>query len=221
MHAVNDELARRNMVLQQVRPWDVIHPRVLEAMADVPREAFVPEAWRHLAFADFELPLSADARMLPPRIEGRLLQALDLKPGERVLEIGTGSGFFTALMARLGATVTSVEYDPELLEAARARLAEQEIDRVTLSQGNGATGCPVPGPWEAIVITGGLSFLPDDYREALAVGGRLVAFIGDAPLQQAIRITRTDTAAWHSTALFETGVPMLRGGAARRPAFVF
>lgn len=205
--------ARFNMIQQQVRPWDVLNDRALEAMAAIAREQFVPDAYRGLAYADFAVPINAETYMLPPTVVGRLLQALDVQPGERVLEIGTGSGYITACLHHLGGRVLSVEMDSTLAAAARSRLAALKIKGVEIRDGDALAGAVAGGPFDAIAINGSMpsaASLPM-LREQLAVGGRLFAVIGDAPAMTATLITRSDSHNFHSQRLFETCIPVLSG----------
>ncbi|MBN2886032.1 MAG: protein-L-isoaspartate O-methyltransferase [Chromatiaceae bacterium] len=205
------DLARFNMIQQQVRPWDVLDERVLEAMAEVPREAFVPDAYRGLAYADIEIPLGETSRMLAPKVVGHLLQALAVRPEERVLEIGAGSGYLSACLSRLGASVLSLELDPVLAERARARLAEQAIEQVEIRCGDGLAGAPDEAPFDAIALTGSLpTEAPLARLQAqLAIGGRLFCILGTAPAMEALLITRVAGDRFERVALFETEVPAL------------
>jgi protein-L-isoaspartate(D-aspartate) O-methyltransferase len=205
------ECARFNMIQQQIRPWGVLDAAVVEALAALPRESFVPDAYRGLAYADIEIPLGETSQMLAPKIVGRLLQALELKPGERVLEIGTGSGYVTACLRRLGVQVVSVEIDVDLAAAARGRLTALKLDRVEVREGDGLAGAVAGGPFDAIVVTGSL---PTDAAvprllNQLAIGGRLVCIIGQTPVMECIRITRIAGQEVRRESLFETSVPAL------------
>ncbi len=203
-------LARHNMVEQQVRPWEVLDQKVLDVLEAVPREDFVPPEWRNLAYADEFIPLPGGEVMLPPRIEARLLQALDVQPEETVLEVGTGSGYFTALLAKLARHVYSVEIDPELSASAGEKLREHGIANVTLEVGDAARGWDRHAPYNAIAITGSLPELPDAFREQLTIGGRLVAIVGEAPVMEAVLIRRLGESEWSEEFLFETVVPPLK-----------
>lgn len=220
MTDLNIDQARFNMVEQQVRTWDVLDQRVLDVMAATPRERFVPEQYRNLAFADLEIPLGHGEVMMAPKLEGRLLQALDIQAENRVLEIGTGSGYVTACLAKLGASVVTVEIVPELSQAAHQRLAGQELENVVYHVGDGATGWPAAGEFEVIALTGSVPVLPDAFKQQLTIGGRLFAIVGEAPAMEALLVTRVGAREWISESLFETVVPPLRN--AVRPAqFVF
>lgn len=220
MVELNVAAARFNMIEQQVRPWDVLEPAVLEVLAAVPREAFVPEGYGALAFADLELPLGHGEAMMAPKLEGRLLQALAPRPGDTVLEIGTGSGFLTACLARLARQVHSVELYGDLLAAARERLAAQGVGNVTLEEGDGARGWERHGPYDVIAVTGSLPLLADELRRQLKVGGRLFAVVGEGPAMAATLITRVAPEGWSAETLFETALKPL-ANAPRAAAFRF
>jgi len=211
---MNVEQARHNMIQQQIRPWEVLDPRVLELLQEVPREEFVPAAWRHLAFVDMNIPLGHGEVMMAPRVEARLLQALEIKPGDRVLEVGTGSGYLTALLARLAAEVFSVDIEPEFAASARDKLAAHGFSNVSVEAGDGARSWDRHGPYDVIVLTGSVPVLPEGHRQALAVGGRLAAIVGSAPVMEATVVRRTAADGWQSTGLFETELPPLRNAEA-------
>jgi protein-L-isoaspartate(D-aspartate) O-methyltransferase len=214
------ERARYNMVEQQIRPWDVHDEAVLDALFKLRRENFVPEAYRKLALADLQLPIGHGEVMLEPKLEARILQLLDVEPGERVLEVGTGSGYLTALLARFAHHVYSVEIVPELAEAAAHRLQSRGIRNVTLEVGDAAQGWERHAPYDVIVLTGSLPALPESFQNSLKIGGRLFAVVGDAPAMRAERITRVAPDAFRREDLFETCIPPLRN--AQQPArFVF
>jgi protein-L-isoaspartate(D-aspartate) O-methyltransferase len=201
---MNLEQARANMVEQQIRPWEVLDPAVLELLYAVPREAFVPEPLRNLAFADLELPIGEGERMMAPKVEARILQALALRKTERVLEVGTGSGYLTALLARSAAQVHSLEIRPALAAVGRANLERHGIDNVTLEVGDGARGDAKRAPYDAIVLTGSTPVLPASLREQLAPGGRLFAVVGEAPVMAARLVTCTAPGAYATLDMFDT-----------------
>lgn len=209
MNALNFEQARFNMIEQQVRPWDVLDDRVLRALAEVPRENFVPERYRSLAFSDLSIPLDHDQAMMAPKVEGRLLQALDVKPGDRALEIGTGSGYLTACLAHLGAQVHSVDLFDSFVEQARPKLDAAYPGRVTLETRDAAAGWDQLRAFDAIAVTGSLPVLHRGFHEALTIGGRLFVVAGRPPAMQALLITRTGTSEWTQESLFETSLPAL------------
>jgi len=209
MTQIDIEQARFNMIEQQVRPWDVLDPRVLDVMSAIPREDFVPEKYRSLAFADINIPLGHDQVMMAPKTEGRLLQALDVQAGDSVLEIGTGSGYLTACLSRLGNHVTSVEIFPEFREAAAAKLAAHGYRNVTLKDTDAANGIGSDTRYDVIAVTGSLPLLQRQFHDNLAVGGRLFVITGMPPVMEALLITRIDERNWSRESLFETSLPPL------------
>lgn len=214
------EVARANMVESQIRTWEVLDQRVLDLVLEVKRESFVPPAYRDLAFADMEIPLGHGEVMLAPKLEARLVQELGLNPTDRVLEIGTGSGYMTALLARLAAQVVSVEIVPDFSRAAAARLAENGIRNAALEIGDGALGWARSAPYDAILVTGSLPMLPEDFPAQLAPGGRLIAVVGRAPIMTAQLVTCLAPGKITTVGLFETSIPPLKH--AREPErFVF
>jgi len=220
MTQIDTDKARFNMIEQQIRPWDVLDQRVLDTVARVPREDFVPPAYRNLAFADFGIPLDHGQTMMPPRLEARLLQSLDPRPFELVLEVGTGSGYLTALLASLAKHVYSVEIDSDLLQAAAGHLSEHGIHNVTLEQGDGADGWDAHAPYDVIAVTGSVPQVPDGLRQNLRVGGRLFVVVGEPPVMAARLITRVTEAAFASQDLFETELaPLMHAAPPQR--FVF
>ena len=216
--SMNFDQARFAMIEQQVRPWDVLDPRVLEAMSTVRREDFVPAAHRNLAFADLPLPLAHGEVMMKPVLEGRMLQALALEPGEEVLEIGTGSGFVTACLAHLARAVTSIDIHADFIEAARARLEATGIGNARLECADALSWQP-GRQFDAIAVTGAVAQVPQAFTDWLRPGGRLFVVRGQSPVQEAVRATRRGDVL-HYESLFETDIPYLRG-AAPAPAFTF
>jgi len=214
------ERARFNMVEQQIRTWEVLDPRVLELLFRVRREDYVPEAYRALAFADMEIPLGHGEKMLAPRLEARLLQELEIQTSDRILEVGTGSGYMTALLARLGGHVYSVEIVPELSSRAAERLRRDAVSNVTLDVGDGARGWDRHGPYDAIVLTGSVPLLPESFLKSLNPGGRLIAVVGEPPVMEAQLVSCVTTGVYNTVGLFETCIPPLRN-AARPNKFVF
>ncbi len=215
---MNTEKARFNMVEQQIRPWNVLDPNVLDLLFEVRREEFVPQNYRSLAFADIEIPLSPAAVMMPPRMEARLLQELELSPDAQILEVGTGSGYMTALLASQGAHVTSLEIDPALQAQAQANLDEAGIENVTLVLGDGRKGHEAGEPYDAIVLTGSVPAIPEILLHQLALGGRLMAVVGTGSVMEVVRIHCTGPGTYSRERLFETTVPPLEN-AARTTAF--
>lgn len=208
--SLNVELARHNMIEQQVRPWDVLDSRVLEALSAVRREDFVPAGCRNLAFADIELPLGQNETMMKPVVEGRILQAAAPEKGERVLEIGTGSGFLTACLARLAAEVVSVEQHAEFVEAARVHLAGAAVRNASVECAEAVLGFTPSGRFDVMVVTGAVAILPPRWREWIKPGGRLVCVVGETPGQRALLCTRDANGGWTDQAMFETELPYLR-----------
>jgi len=214
------ELARHNMIEQQIRPWEVLDPRVLALIGDVRREDFVPQQYRKLAFVDMNIPIGHDQVMMEPKLEARLLQELDLKSTDRVLEVGTGSGYLTALLAKLAAEVVSVEIHADLSKAAQQKLGAQGINNVHLQIGDAANAWDNGAPFDAIVLTGSVPAIPAGHRDNLAVGGRLVAVVGQSPAMQATVLTRIDAQDWSERSVFDTDLPRLLN-TQEAPAFVF
>lgn len=210
MSEMSTETARHNMIEQQIRPWDVLDNTVLSLIADVPREEFVPAEFHNLAFADINIPLANGAVMMSPKLEARMLQALDIKPTETALEIGTGSGYVTALLSKLARHVYSVDIEEDFVNAARNKLNDDGVVNVTIEQGDAAAGWAQHGPYDVIAVTGSLPVLPDGLRESLKVGGRLFVIEGDSPVMEAKLITRLSDTEFHSENLFETELPSLR-----------
>ncbi|MEO7325586.1 MAG: protein-L-isoaspartate O-methyltransferase [Dokdonella sp.] len=206
---INSELARQNMIENQVRTWEVLDARVLEALGTVRREDFVPARHRNLAFADMALPIGHGEAMFKPVVEGRILQAIALIPGERVLEIGTGTGFLTACMAQLGATVHSVERHADLAEAARAQLAAAQLRNAKVEVADALRDFASSESFDVVVAGGAVHALPDRFRDWVRPGGRLFAIVGDSPAMQATLFERVDATHWQQESLFETDVPYL------------
>ena len=201
---MNLEQARTNMVEQQIRTWEVLDQEVLDLLYVIPREEFVPQQHRALAFSDLELPIGEGERMWQPKLEARVLQELALKRTDRVLEVGTGSGYLTALMAHRAAEVCSVEIRPALAAFGRANLERHGTDNVILESGDAARGWARHAPYDAIVLTGSTPILPQAFLDQLAPGGRLFAVVGEAPAMQARLVTSSGPGASSSVDLFET-----------------
>lgn len=206
---MNFDQARFAMIQQQVRPWEVLDPRVLEALTTLRREDFVPPAYRQMAFADLPLPLAHGETMMKPVVEGRLLQALDLEPGDEVLEIGTGTGFVTACLARLAREVTSIDIHDDFVEAARRRLSQCEIINARLETADALTWKP-GRQFDAIAVTGAVARIPELFAGWLKPNGRMFAICGYSPVQEAMRVTRRGENL-HSESLFESDIPYLHG----------
>jgi protein-L-isoaspartate(D-aspartate) O-methyltransferase len=209
MNQTELEQARFNMIEQQIRPWDVLDQRVLDTMQMIPRENFVPEQYRSLAFADTNIPLGHDQVMMAPNVEGRLLQALAIQPDDTILEIGTGSGYLTACLARLGRHVTSIDIEPEFTAQAAAKLAAQGISNVTLETADAAGGVERGKSFDVIAVTGSLPLLQQQFHNNLNTGGRLFVISGQPPIMEALLITRINASSWTRESLFETSIPPL------------
>ena len=207
---MNVEQARFNMIEQQIRPWEVLDQEVLDLLFVVRREEFVPPAYKSLAFADLEIPLGYGASMLAPKIEARVLQELQLKPSDRVLEIGAGSGHMAALLAAKAEQVYSVEIVPELAQMARDNLRRQGIDNVMVEEGDGARGWAAHAPYDVIVLSGSTPLLPPAFLQQLKSGGRLFAVVGEAPVMEGQLVTHSGEGIYQTINLFETSVAPLR-----------
>ena len=205
---MNLEQARFNMVEQQIRPWEVLDAEVLNLLYAVHREEFVPAAHRGLAFSDLEIPLYTGAApgeyMMQPKLEARILQELSVKKSDKVLEVGTGSGYLTALLAHRALSVVSIELNPAIKSIGEKNLAPQAFNNISLALGDGAQGWTKAAPYDVIVLTGSTPVLPQTLLEQLKPGGRLFAVVGDAPVMEARLVTCNAPGAFQSTVLFET-----------------
>jgi len=217
---MNFDHARYNMVEQQIRPWEVLDERVLSLLEDIQREDFVPVRYRKLAFADLNIPLEHGQVMMKPVVEGRMLQALDIKPDETVLEIGTGSGFITACLSRLGRTVVSVEIFEDLSEAAGRVINEKGLENVELFTGDVLGGWQPEQAHDVVVVTGSTPRVPEHFRGWVNPGGRMFIVNGDSPAMEARLLTRLNVAEWREESLFETDLPRLVN-AEQPPQFEF
>jgi protein-L-isoaspartate(D-aspartate) O-methyltransferase len=207
---MNQEQARLNMVESQIRTWEVLDQTVLDLLMTIKREEFVPEKYRDLAFADMEIPLGHGEAMLAPKMEARMIQELDVRKTDKILEVGTGSGYVTALLAKLGGQVVSVERIKEFSQAATRKLAGHGLQNVQLLSGDGAEGWPAQAPYDVILLSGSVPVLSAAFQEQLAIGGRLLAVIGESPVMTAYLITRVSERAFNSVGLFETSIPALQ-----------
>jgi len=203
------EQARTNMVEQQIRTWEVLDQDVLDLLYVVPREEFVAPKQRALAFSDMQLPIIEGARMWEPKLEARVLQELEVHKTDRVLEVGTGSGYLTALLAHRAAHVFSVEINPALAAFGRHNLERHGTTNITLEVGDAARGWPTDAPYQVIVLTGSTPVLPRAFYQQLDVGGRLFAVVGELPVMTARLVTCTGPGAFHTVDLFETVVAPL------------
>ena len=210
MSEMNIELARHNMIEQQIRPWEVLDQKVLSLIADVPREEFVPAAYTNLAFVDMSVPIGYNEVMMPPKLEARMLQALNIQPTDTVLEIGTGTGYVTTLLSKLARYVYSVDIHEEFVASAQGKLASDGTVNVTIEQGDAAQGWDNYAPYDVIAVTGSLPVLPNVFQESLAIGGRLFVIVGDSPVMEAKLITRVGQNEYQEENLFETDMPPLR-----------
>ncbi len=221
---MNFEQARTNMVEQQIRTWEVLDQSVLDLLYAVPREDFVAPAYRMLAFADMEIPLEAGVKggetMMAPKMEARIVQELALRKTDRVLEVGTGSGYLTALLAHRAAQVYSLEIRPSLCAFGRANLERHGADNVAVEVGDGSRGDPKRAPYDAIVLTGSTPVLPRSLLEQLAPGGRLLAVVGEPPVMVARLVTCTAPGAYRTVELFDAVLAPLVN-AERAPRFKF
>jgi len=212
---MNIETARFNMIEQQIRPWEVLDGQVLSLLSVVKRENFVPLAHKALAFADLEIPLQASGSqgqcMLAPKVEARLLQDAALQSTDKVLEIGTGSGYMAALLAHQAASVLSIEIDPTLAQLARHNLHSAGINNVEVRQADGSQGAPADGPFDVIVLSGSVPDVPQHLLNQLKLGGRLLAIVGEEPVMRASIITRKGEQQWQTSEPWDTMAPRLQG----------
>jgi protein-L-isoaspartate(D-aspartate) O-methyltransferase len=212
MTAFNFEQARFNMIEQQIRPWDVLDQRALDTLAQTPREDFVPERYRNLAFSDVAIPLGHGEFMLKPNVEGRILQALALQPTDHVLEVGTGSGYLTACLARMTTSVVSVDIIADFTEDARRKLKARGLSNVMLHTGDASRSWG-KHRYQAIAVTGSVAKVDEIWRQSLSLGGRLFIVVGQPPIMEALLITRVGEREWTRESLFDTELPPLHGAA--------
>lgn len=207
---MNFEKARFNMVEQQIRPWEVLDFDVLDLLMSVRREEFVPEAYKSLALSEAEIPLGHGGSMLIPVIEGKILQAIQVKRSDKVLEVGAGSGYFAALLAARADWVRTVEIDPALVTMAHENLKRYGVENVIVEEGDAIRGWPGNAPYDLIVVSGGVPFIPETLLQQLKVGGRLFAFVGEPQLMTATLVTQVSEGNFRTESLFENAVPMMR-----------
>jgi protein-L-isoaspartate(D-aspartate) O-methyltransferase len=210
MPNIDVQKARFNMIEQQIRPWNVLDAGVLALLASVRRDAFVADAHKALAYADLEIPLAGGQCMLAPRMEARLLQDLNVKKTDKVLEIGTGSGFLTALLAHQAASVLSLELNPELVAFAKSNLQKAGISNADVRQGDGSQGAAANGPFDVIVLGGSVADIPHHLLEQLTIGGRLAAVVGDEPVMCATFVTRTSATDFRTSQPWDCDAPRLQ-----------
>ena len=205
--------ARFNMIEQQIRPWEVLDPNVLSLLSTVRREDFVPLAHKALAFVDMEIPLGTAPSqvMLAPRVQARLLQDLAVHKSDKVLDIGTGSGFMAALLGHQAHSVLSLELDPALAAQAQANLRQAGVSNVTVRQADGSQGAPADGPFDVILLSGSVAEVPAALLQQLSIGGRLAAIVGDEPMMRATLITRSGDNSWTTTEPWDCNAPRLSG----------
>ncbi len=208
---MNFEKARFNMVQQQIRPWEVLDQRVLDAVQSLRRDEFVPDAYRKLAYADIRVPIGEGQVMMTPKVEARLAQELRLTDTDKVLEVGTGSGFLTALLASLAGQVHSIEIHEALSRVAATRLADHGITNVSLEVGDAARGWSASAPYDAIAVTGSMPTMEEALRQQLTVGGRLFVIVGESPVMEAMVVTRVGERDYATETIFETDLPPLEG----------
>jgi protein-L-isoaspartate(D-aspartate) O-methyltransferase len=212
---MNNDIARFNMIEQQIRPWDVLDGQVLSLLSVVKREDFVPMAHKALAFVDMEVPLSSSSKdgqvMLAPRVEARFLQDAAIQATDKVLEIGTGSGYMAALVAKQAASVLSLEIDAGLAQQARTNLQVAGITNVEVRQADGSQGAPADGPFDVIFLSGSVPEVPQALLNQLKTGGRLLAVVGEDPVMRASVITRTGDQQWQTSEPWDTLAPRLQG----------
>ena len=218
--AMNVEQARSNMIENQIRPWEVLDQKVLDLLYTVKREDFVPGAYRMLAFSDLEIPLDHGEQMWQPKMEARVLQELAVKPTDQILEIGTGSGYFAALLAHRAQHVYSVEIRPELKALGETNLRRAGVTNVTVELGDGARGWTKHAPYDIIVLTGSTPVLPQQFLQQMKVGARLFAVVGNPPVMAARLVTCTGEGIYNSIDLLETSIaPLANALAGERFSF--
>ena len=211
--------ARRQMVDQQIRTWEVLDPRVLDALSAVPREAFVPPEYRELAFADTPIPIGFGQSMLAPKLQGRILQALGVSAADSVLEVGSGTGYLSACLSILGCSTYSIDIHPGLVHSATANLRAVPQAKVQFEIRDAYGAAPL-GEYDVVAVTGSLPIYDTRFERALRVGGRLFAIVGEAPVMDAILVRRVDSNEWIRESLFETVVePLINAAAAQK--FIF
>ena len=204
------EVAKFNMIQQQIRPWEVLDDQVLAVLDEIDRQDFVQDCYKGLAYADCRVPISTGASMFPPVIEGRMLQALLIENDDKILEIGSGSGYITACLEKLGKQVVSLEINPETLDLAKQNIASYNFNNVEFEQAD-AFNCKYDQAFDAIVVGGAVRKVPENLKQALNIGGRMFIIVGQSPVMQALLITRASIDEWITQSLFETDLPELTG----------
>ena len=208
---MNFDQARENMIKQQIRPWEVIDEKTLDLLEEIHREDFIADQYKHLALADINIPLLHGQATMTPKVEARLLQHLAVQPYEKILEIGTGCGYLTALLANSGNFVHSIDIFPEFMEHAKPRFKQYGLENIELYVGDAIHGWPGQGPYDVIVVTGSVPILELYFQQQLNIGGRLFVIVGQSPAMDARLITKTGADAWSDESLFETDLPALIG----------
>ncbi|MDC1387208.1 protein-L-isoaspartate O-methyltransferase [Candidatus Thioglobus sp.] len=203
--------ARKNVIEHQVRPWGGLNVRANQALTDTPRENFVPEEYQKLVFADIEIPLNKVGKMLSPKIEGRILDSLDLKGHENVLEVGTGSGYFTSVLSLLSNSVISIDADKDLHALAKSKINKLNLSNITLKHESFLTSNFENGQFDAIVLGCALPEINKDLKKLLNLGGKLFVVVGSKNQMHATLVTRLNENEWHSKSLFETHLDIMRG----------
>ena len=203
--------ARKNVIEQQVRPWGGLNVRANQALTNIPRENFVPEEYQKLVFADIEIPLNKTDKMLSPKIEGRILDSLDLKGHENVLEVGTGSGYFTSVLSSLSNSVTSIEANKDLYTLAKSKISKLKLNNITLKHESFLTSNFEHGQFDAIILGCALPEINKDLKKLLNLGGKLFVVVGEKNQMHATLVTRLNDNEWHSKSLFETYLDIMKG----------
>lgn len=216
---MNTETVREQMIEQQVRAGDVLDERVLDAMREVPRELFAPQSYRQIAYVDAAIPIGHGQSMLPPMLQGRILQALDAEPNDVALLVGAGTGYVAACLGRLVARIRALEIFPDLAEQARTNLLSVAVNNASVDVEDGMQ-VDEQGAYDVIAVTGALPVYDERFQRALRIGGRLFVVVGSEPVMEAWRITRIGEREWQRESLFETVIEPLIN-APRPPAFVF
>jgi len=207
------EAARMNMIEQQIRTWEVLDQQVLDTLCEIKREDFIPEEYKKLAFSDINIPLAHGQITMQPKLEARIVQSLKINETDNILEIGTGCGYLTAVLASFGKTVTSLDIFPEFTQSAQRKLNDHNIHNAELITADGIHGWPSDSPYDVIVLTGSQPILNDEFQQQLKTGGRLFAIEGESPVMNASVITRINDNQWSSEVIFETDVHALIGSA--------
>ncbi|MEJ2760005.1 MAG: protein-L-isoaspartate O-methyltransferase [Gammaproteobacteria bacterium] len=208
---MNYEQARMNMIEQQIRTWEVLDQGVLDLITEVHREDFIPDPYKPLALADMNIPLNHGEVTMTPKMEARIIQSLDIRREDKILEIGTGCGYFTALLAHSGKIVYSIDIYEDFTRYAGNLLARHHIDNVQLYTGDGLSGWPEHAPYDVIAVTGSIPVYTPCFEQQLAVGGRLFVIVGESPIMEACLVTRVGQDEWSRESLFETDLPPLVG----------